>query len=168
MWYRCHIADVWQVLEACSLHAVHFSSISQFEQCHRYLLARACLWPDRVGWPQKTNDLAFHNNDPTTEPVVMLQCFLTNPKWVFKYRQLNQKLINYEKWHSATLASPYPQLSWRPHQEQTHSTQTQRFNISWLNLIKSQISWVQEDTSSNLGIEKVLPPLLFWRLPFTQ
>jgi hypothetical protein len=29
-------------------HAVGFSQISQFGQCHSYVLAAACLWPDRV------------------------------------------------------------------------------------------------------------------------
>jgi hypothetical protein len=29
-------------------HAIGFSPISQFGQCHRYVLAAACLWLDRV------------------------------------------------------------------------------------------------------------------------
>jgi hypothetical protein len=44
----CHNTKVWLVLEAHSLHAVHFSPISQFEQCHKYVLAGAYLWPDCV------------------------------------------------------------------------------------------------------------------------
>jgi hypothetical protein len=30
------------------MHAVRFSRTGQFEQCHSYVVAAACLWPDRV------------------------------------------------------------------------------------------------------------------------
>ena len=38
----------WAMDEARGLHAVGFSPLSQFEQCHRYVLRAACLWLDRV------------------------------------------------------------------------------------------------------------------------
>ena len=35
--------------EARVLHAIgYFSPTSQFEQCHSYVVASACLWPDHV------------------------------------------------------------------------------------------------------------------------
>jgi hypothetical protein len=30
------------------MHVVRFSRTGQFEQCHSYVVAAACLWPDRV------------------------------------------------------------------------------------------------------------------------